>query len=71
MEQILRAGLALEGLNMGGIGQRVNQGYLDDIIWQDTTRGLANRDDSRNFADLLRGSRYERAMASFGDLLNR
>lgn len=66
MEEILKAGLALQGLNMGGIGQSVRGGQLDDIIWQDIMRSFQNRDDSRNFADLLQNSPYQKAMSVFG-----
>ncbi|MBP9897787.1 MAG: hypothetical protein KBF28_05400 [Gemmatimonadales bacterium] len=67
MEKILRAGLALEGLNMGSLGGEVNSGYLDDVIWQDEARGLQQGfgGDETNFADLLNQSKYKRAMSAF------
>lgn len=68
MEKILRAGLALQGLNMGDLGGQVASGNLDDIIWQDSARGLKNgfAGDQGNFADLLNGSRYKTAMLGVG-----
>jgi hypothetical protein len=67
MEKLLRAGLALEGLNMGSIGGEINSGYLDDVIWGDEARSLQKRTegDASNFADLLKGSRYQQAMNTF------
>jgi hypothetical protein len=66
MESILKAGLALQGNNMGGFGKAQRQGQLDDVIWQDIVRNFANpNNDEKNFADLLTNSPYQRAMAAF------
>ena len=67
MEDILRQGLALQGLSMGGLGGAVNSGYLDDLIWKDQARNFADSgNDQTNFADLLNGSRYKQAMSGIG-----
>lgn len=66
MDQFLNAGLALQGLNMGGLGQRQRKGQLDDVIWADIVRNFENPGSEKNFADLLKGSPYQRAMSAYG-----
>ena len=67
MQALLQGGLALGGIGMGGIGKRVNQGYLQDILWDTLARELGDTNQSdKNFADLLANSPYKRAMAAFG-----
>lgn len=67
MEKQLRAALALEGLNMGSMGGSVQQGRLDDLSYADWARSLADSsNDTRNFADLYNGSKFQRSLANYG-----
>lgn len=66
MDKFLKAQLALNGLNMGGLGQSQQSGRLDDLIWQDIVRNFADPGTNKNFADLLANSPYQRAMQAFG-----
>lgn len=66
MDAMLKAGLYLQGLNMGGLGQAQRKGQLDDIIWADLVRNFQSPGQTKNFADLLSNSPYQRAMSSFG-----
>lgn len=67
MERALRAGLALQGINMGAMGGSIQQGRLEDIVWDDWARSLGNtQNDTRNFSDLLANSPFIRAMQAFG-----
>lgn len=67
MEKQLRAALALQGLNMGSLGGAVQQGRLDDLTYEDWARNLADSsNDTRNFADLLRDSKFRRSIVDYG-----
>lgn len=67
MTEILQAGNALQGLNMGGLGVSARKGQLQDIIWAALERELGNINaDDKGFADLLAGSPFQQAMAAFG-----
>lgn len=67
MAELLQAGSALQGVNMGGLGQDVRKGQLQDIIWAALRRELGNMtSDDTGFADLLAGSPFQQAMANFG-----
>lgn len=66
MSQALQAGLALQGIDMGGIGAAQHKGQLQDILWAALERELADKNnDQKNFADLLQGSPYQQAMQAF------
>lgn len=67
MEKQLRAALALQGLNMGSMGGSVQQGRLDDLTYADWARSLADSgNDTKNFADLYNGSKFQRSIANYG-----
>lgn len=67
MGELLQAGSALQGLNMGGLGASVRKGQLQDIIWEALERELGNMNaDDKGFADLLQNSPFQAAMANFG-----
>lgn len=67
MEKIARAALAMQGLNMGSLGGAVQQGRLDDLVYSDWERNLTDSgNDQRNWADLLKGSRFQQSMQNYG-----
>lgn len=68
MQDMLSAGMALQGIGMGGLGRSVNSGYLQNLLWDAWTRDLGQGmgDNETNFADLLANSPYYRAMQAFG-----
>jgi len=67
MQAALKGGLAMQGIGMGGIGQSVNSGFLNDLIYSTLAREIQDKNKSEiNFADLLANSPYQRAMQAFG-----